>query len=250
MLNIENIHLRFGGIIALNDVTMSVDKREIVSLIGPNGSGKTSVLNVISGFYRPQQGRVHFERNNITDLPPHKRAEIGISRTFQNLALYVEETVFENLMSGRIIESKAGLLGCMLHLRSVKMDNIQAYTKAEEIIRLLGLEDVQHMKAGSLPVGIGKRVELGRALMLDPKIILVDEIMAGLTDIEKEEIVDLFRELRSENDITILLVDHEIDQVLKVSDRIVVLQEGKVISEGLPDKVIEDKRVVEAYLGG
>ncbi|MCZ6678974.1 MAG: ABC transporter ATP-binding protein [Candidatus Poribacteria bacterium] len=250
ILAINNVSLSFGGVRALADVSLHVNQGEIFSIIGPNGAGKTSLLNSISGFYQPQQGTIHFAGVNITKLPSHKRAELGIARTFQNIELFKHMTVLDNFMLGAHIHMKAGILSGSIYWKFAEKEEVEIREPIEEIIDFLEIEHIRYQAVGQLSYGLQKRVELGRALALQPKIILMDEPMAGMTIEEKEDMVRFIIDINEERNATVVLIEHDMGVVMDISDRVAVLDFGEKIAEGTPDAVRNDENVIKAYIGG
>lgn len=248
-LKVEDIHLNFGGLKALNGVSLEVEEREILAVIGPNGAGKTCLLNCINGFYRPQRGEIFFEGKRITRLPPHKIADLGISRTFQNIELYTGLSTLDNLMAARHIRMKQGALAGALFFGPARREELEHRRVVEEIIDFLEIESIRKKTVALLPYGMRKRVELGRALALDPKVLLLDEPMAGMNVDEKEDIARFIIDIQELKRIPIVLVEHDMEVVMDIADRVVVLDFGSKIAEGLPEEIEHNPQVISAYLG-
>ena len=248
-LHVNNVSLSFGGIKALQGVDFEVNAGEIYAVIGPNGAGKTSLINSINGFYTPQQGRIIFDGQDITHIPPYKRAELGISRTFQNIALYTNATVLDNLMAARHIHMKSNMLTGALFWGSAQREEIAHRRRVEEIIDFLELEHIRKSIVGTLSYGLRKRVELGRALALEPKLLLLDEPMAGMNIEEKEDMARFILDIHELQGTTIMLIEHDIGLVLDISHHIAVIDFGVKIGEGRPDEIRENEAVIAAYLG-
>jgi branched-chain amino acid transport system ATP-binding protein len=248
-LSIDNIELKFGGVQALSCVSLEVREGEILGIIGPNGAGKTCILNCINRFYRPQKGDIYFEGERITHLPPYKIAKLGIARTFQNIELYTGLSALDNLMAARHIHMRHGALAAALHFGLTRREEIRHRKAVEKIIDLLELEEIRKKVVGSLPYGQRKRVDLGRALVMEPKLLLLDEPMAGMNVEEKEDmarfILDIF-ELRK---IPIVLVEHDMGVVMDIVNRVVALDFGEKIAEGTPLEIKNNPAVIKAYLG-
>ncbi|WP_135469374.1 ABC transporter ATP-binding protein [Crenalkalicoccus roseus] len=250
ILEAERVSLRFGGVRALTDVSFSVRRGEIFSIIGPNGAGKTSMVNCISGRYRPTEGRIRFEGRDITRLRTNRRAAIGIGRTFQNLALFGHMTVLDNIMVGRHHLLRHGFLTGMLYwFGGAQREEIAHRREVEEIIDFLEIQHVRKAVAGTLPYGLRKRVELARAVALRPKLILLDEPMAGMNLEEKEDMARYILDLNEEWGMTVLMIEHDMGVVMDISHRVMVLDFGKKIAEGAPEAVLADEHVKRAYLG-
>jgi branched-chain amino acid transport system ATP-binding protein len=252
MLKVDDIHMHFGKVAALSGVSFNVRQGEIHSIIGPNGAGKTVMLNCINGLYHPQKGSISFQGQEITRLSPHRRAALGLSRTFQKIELFKGMTVLDNIRLGRHIHLKSGIISGALYFGKTAKEEIQAREFIEEeIIDLLEIESIRNRQVGMLPYGMQKRVELGRALALNPKLLLLDEPLAGLNLEEVEDmarfIIDISEEERWK--VTCILVEHDMGVVMDISDGITVLNFGNKIITGTPKEVQENPQVVEAYLG-
>jgi branched-chain amino acid transport system ATP-binding protein len=248
-LRVDDVSLSFGGTSALSNVSLETHRGEILAIIGPNGAGKTSVLNCINGFYRPDLGAITFEGQEITRLPPHKIATLGISRTFQNIALYTGMTVLDNLMAARHVHMKHGMLAGALFLGPALKEEVEHRLVVEEIIDFLEMEAIRKRTVGALPYGLRKRVELGRAMALEPKLLLLDEPMAGMNVEEKEDMARFILDVHERRGATVLLIEHDMGLVMDIADRVVVLDFGLKIAEGPPDEVKNNPRVIQAYLG-
>jgi branched-chain amino acid transport system ATP-binding protein len=249
MLDLKDISIRFGGVQALSDVTFSLKRGEILGLIGPNGAGKTTLFNCVSGVLKPDTGSISFEDKNIGGLKPNARAHLGIARTFQNLQLFGSMSVLENLMVPLDAFAPRGMFGDALRLPRARYEERRAEEHARAILHFLGLSEQADRQAGSLSVGLQRRVELGRALCLKPKLLLLDEPAAGLDAAETAELAGLLPQVRDRFGITMLLVDHDMALVMRACDYIYVLDFGKLIAEGPPQRVGENPEVIKAYLG-
>jgi branched-chain amino acid transport system ATP-binding protein len=248
-LVIQNISLNFGGVRALQQIDFNVRQGEILAVIGPNGAGKTSIINSINGFYNPQEGAIVFQERDITRLPPYKRAQLGISRTFQNIALYTNMTTLDNLMAARHIHMKSNLLTGAIFWGPAQREEIQHRRFVEEIIDFLEMEAIRKTIVGNLSYGLRKRVELGRALALEPTLLLLDEPMAGMNVEEKEDMARFILDIHERQHMTIMLIEHDMGLVMDISDRVVALDFGRKIAEGTPDDIKHDEAVIKAYLG-
>jgi branched-chain amino acid transport system ATP-binding protein len=249
LLEIDRLSLRFGGVAALSDVSFHVEKGEIFALIGPNGAGKTSMLNCISGLYKPTSGSIRFQGEEILSLPPYKRAEKGIARAFQNIELFKHMTVLDNLMLGRHVRMKSGLLSCGLYWGFAQKEEIAHRRVVEEIIDFLEIEAIRHKPVGTLSYGLQKRVEVGRALALSPELLLLDEPMAGMNSEEKEDMARFILDIHEERGTTIILIEHDMGVVMELSQHIAVLDFGRCIAFGTPEEVQSNPQVIQAYLG-
>jgi branched-chain amino acid transport system ATP-binding protein len=249
LLQADRLSKRFGGLQALNDVTLQVSAGEICSLIGPNGAGKTTLFNLISGVLRPTQGEVRFKGQSMDGVKPHRYAAAGMGRTFQNLALFKHSTVVENLLVGRHTHLRTGPLDAVLRLGRARREEVEARHRVEEIIEFLEIEHLRDRTVGTLAYGQQKRVELGRALACDPDLLLLDEIVAGMNREEKEDIARFVLDIRDELGIAVLMIEHDMQVVMDLSDRVYVLNFGSLIAAGTPAEVAADPLVVRAYLG-
>lgn len=249
ILSVENVFLSFGGTLVLGDVSFDVRAGEIRAIIGPNGAGKTSLLNCISGFYRPDSGRVIYEGQDLTKTPTHKIAPLGIARTFQNIALYTGLSTLDNLMAARHIHMKESALASMLYWGRAQREEIANREVVEEIIDFLEIAHIRKSVVGALPYGLRKRVELGRALALEPKLLLLDEPMAGMNLEEKEDMARFILDIHELRNATIVLIEHDMGLVMDISDRVVVLDFGQKIADGVPDEIKGEEKVILAYLG-
>jgi branched-chain amino acid transport system ATP-binding protein len=248
-LEIRGVTLRFGGVMALGDIHLSVRTGELFAVIGPNGAGKTSLLNCITGFYRPQQGNILFNGSDITHLHPHELVRIGIGRTFQNIELFPGMTVLSNLFLARHTHSRYGLGPACLFLPSVRREEMRHRQILEEIIDFLEIQSVRNKPVGSLPYGMMKRVELGRALALEPALLVLDEPFAGMNLEEKEDMVRFLLQMNRDWGQTMILVEHDMSIVMSIARRIAVLNFGEKLTEGTPEEIIRHPEVIKAYLG-
>ena len=252
-MEIEAVSLRFGGVVALDDVSLLVRQGLVHAIIGPNGAGKTSLLNCISGLYAPQRGHIHFHGQDppadLTQLRPHRIARLGVARSFQNIELFRHLTVLDNLMLGRHVHMSHRLAQSLFWFGPARNQEIAHRELVEEVIDLLEIQAVRHHLVGSLAYGIQKRVELGRALCLQPAMLLLDEPMAGMNAEEKEDMARFVLDVNEFKDVTVVLIEHDMDVVMDISDHVTVLDFGRVIADGSPDEVSRSQTVIDAYLG-
>ena len=248
-LEIREISKSFGGVQAVSSVSLDIAAGSITSIIGPNGAGKTTVLNMISGFYHPDRGVIRLDGVDITHLSPSQIAARGVARTFQNIALFRGMTVLDNLMLGRHVRMKSGVLASFIYWGLAQKEEVTHRSRVEDIIDFLKIQDLRRRPTGSLAYGLQKRVELGRALALDPTVLLLDEPMGGCNHEEKEDMARFVLDVNQEWGTTIILIEHDMGVVMDISDRVAVLDMGQKIAEGTPDEVRANPQVIKAYLG-
>jgi branched-chain amino acid transport system ATP-binding protein len=249
LLSVENVSLSFGGVRALREVCFDIRKGEIRAIIGPNGAGKTSMLNVINGFYHPQEGVITFKGRRRHQMRPYLAASQGIARTFQNVALFKGMSTLDNIMAGRTLKMRRGFVWQLFRHGPARLEEVEHRRRAEGIIDFLQIAHIRKVPVGQLPYGLQKRVELGRALAMEPDLLLLDEPMAGMNLEEKEDMSRFILEVNREYGTTIALIEHDMGVVMDISDRVVVLDYGRKIADGSPDAIKADQTVIDAYLG-
>jgi branched-chain amino acid transport system ATP-binding protein len=249
LLQVEKLTLAFGGLIALDNVSFSVNEGELLAIIGPNGAGKTSIFNCLNGVYRPRSGVMRFRDRDLRGMRPHEIAKLGIARVFQNVELFPQMTVADNLMLGRHHLMRAGIVSGALWLGPAQREEVRHRRRVEEVIDFLEMESIRGHAVGTLPYGLQKRVQLGRALAMEPKLLLLDEPVAGMNLEETEDIARFVLDVKEDLGVTQILVDHDMGVVLDIADRVVVLDFGRKIAEGSPDEIRRNPDVARAYLG-
>lgn len=249
LLAVDNVSLSFGGVKALSDVSFDIKKGEVRAIIGPNGAGKSSMLNCINGFYQPQEGTITYKGKVRRQMRPHEAAKTGIARTFQNIALFRGMSTLDNIMTGRLLKMKSNLFWQALYWGPNLKEENEHREKVEHIIDFLEIQDIRKTPVGRLPYGLQKRVELGRALAMEPELLLLDEPMAGMNVEEKEDMCRFVLDVNDQFGTTIALIEHDMGVVMDISDRVVVLDYGRKLADGTPDEVRSNQDVIDAYLG-
>lgn len=249
ILECTGVTRRFGGLVAVSDVDLAISPGEIFGLVGPNGSGKTTLTNAITGFYPPNAGTIRLNGNDITGTAPHKVAALGVARTFQNLALFNGLSVLDNILLGRHIHMRPGVLKTALYWWLARPEEVANREVVEEVIEFLQLESIRHELVDGIPIGLKKRVELARALVAEPQLLILDEPMAGMNQEEKEYMARFILDARAERGVSVLLIEHHMDVIIGICDRMLALNYGEMIASGIPREVIKDPRVIKAYIG-
>ena len=249
VLKVGDIEVRFGGVKAIDGVSFEVRKGEILAIIGPNGAGKSSMLNVINGFYKPQAGSISYRGHTMAAMEPYFAASNGVARTFQNIALFRGMSTLDNLMTGRLLKMRSNFFWQCLYWGPAKREELENRAQVEKVIDFLEIQAIRRTPVGRLPYGLQKRVELGRALAMEPELLLLDEPMAGMNVEEKQDMCRFILDVNEEFGTTILLIEHDMGVVMDISDRVVVLDYGRKIADGTPDQVRANKDVIDAYLG-
>ena len=249
VMEVKNITLRFGGVVAIKDASFDIREGEIRAIIGPNGAGKSSMLNVINGFYHPQEGEIRFRGERRRNLKPYQIAHQGIARTFQNIALFKGMSTLDNIMTGRLTHMRKGLVQQMLWLGGAEREEVENREFVERIVDFLEIQSIRKTPVGRLPYGLQKRVELGRALAAEPSLLLLDEPMAGMNIEEKEDMSRFILDVNEEFGTTIVLIEHDMGVVMDIADRVLVMDYGRTIGDGTPDEVRSNQDVIDAYLG-
>jgi branched-chain amino acid transport system ATP-binding protein len=249
VLSVQDVSLAFGGVRALQGVSFDVREHEVRAIIGPNGAGKSSMLNVLNGVYHPQQGKIRFKDREFEDMDPHVAASMGIARTFQNIALFKGMTVLDNIMTGRNLKMRCNFLLQALWLGPAKREEMENRRAVEEIIDFLEIQHIRKTPVGRLPYGLQKRVELGRALAAEPGLLLLDEPMAGMNLEEKQDMCRFVLDVNDHYGTTLVLIEHDMGVVMDISDRVVVLDYGRKIADGVPEEIKSSQKVIDAYLG-
>jgi len=249
ILECTGVTRKFGGLVAVSNVDLAISPGEIFGLVGPNGSGKTTLTNAITGFYPPNAGTIRLNGNDITGTAPHKVAALGVARTFQNLALFNGLSVLDNILLGRHIHMRPGVVKTALYWWLARPEEVANREVVEEVIEFLQLESIRHELVDGIPIGLKKRVELARALVAEPQLLILDEPMAGMNQEEKEYMARFILDARAERGVSVLLIEHHMDVIIGICDRMLALNYGEMIASGIPKEVIKDPRVIKAYIG-
>ncbi len=249
VLSVQDLHLSFGRLMAIDGVSFDVTEHELLAIIGPNGAGKTCILNCINGFYHCDSGKIFYQTREITNLQPHEMVKIGISRVFQQIQLYSGLSTLDNLMAARYAHMKYGILASMVYFGKAQREEIYHRKEVERVIDFLEIEPVRKQLVGILPYGMRKRVDLGRALAAKPRLLLLDEPMAGMNLDEKRDMVRFILSAQKEQELTIVMVEHDMEVVMDIADKVIVLDFGRLIARGTPEEIRVNPKVIEAYLG-
>ncbi|HHY78106.1 MAG TPA: ABC transporter ATP-binding protein [Clostridiales bacterium] len=249
MLRTENVTMQFGGLTAVKDFNLTLNKGEIVALIGPNGAGKTTAFNIITGVYKPTTGKIYYKGKDITNMGPHNITKLGIARTFQNIRLFKNLSVLDNVLIANHLHVKSNLFEALLRVPKYKNEDRKMLKKSLDLLEMVGLIDVKDEKSSSLPYGMQRRLEIARALATEPEVLLLDEPAAGMNPKETEDLTKFIKQIRDDFDLTIFMIEHHMQVVMGISERIYVLDYGITIAHGSPNEIQSNQRVIEAYLG-